>query len=93
MAPKIKTKLNAKQILKIKKFEEFGFVVSDNLSGINKYNLFVNDKWVIGEYDAKSDLITYYFDADTPPGNLQFKLEAEDKVGNKAVFEYLLKRK
>ncbi|MEI8137498.1 MAG: M23 family metallopeptidase, partial [Bacteroidota bacterium] len=93
LAPKIKTKLNTKQILKIIKFNEFSFDLSDNLSGISKYNLFMNDKWVIGEYDAKSDLVTYYFDKDTPPGNLQFKLEAEDRVGNKAVFEYHLKRK
>jgi hypothetical protein len=93
VGPKIKTKLNANQILKIKKFDSFSFTVSDNLSGVYKYNLFLNDKWVIGEYDAKSDLITYYFDADTPSGNLHFKLEAEDRVGNKTFFEYLLKRK
>lgn len=93
VGPKIKTKLNSNQILKIKKFDSFSFTVSDNLSGVYKYNLFLNDKWVIGEYDAKSDLITYYFDSDTPPGNLRFKLEAEDRVGNKTVFEYLLKRK
>jgi hypothetical protein len=48
---------------------------------------------VIGEYDAKSDLITYFFDSDTPAGNLKFKLEAEDRVGNKSVFNYVLKRK
>ena len=93
VAPKIKTKLNAGQIAKTKKFDSFSFNLSDNLSGVYKYNLFLNDKWVIGEYDAKSDLITYFFDTDTPSGNLQFKLEAEDRVGNKAVFEYALKRK
>ena len=93
IAPTLKTKLNAKQLLKIKKFSEFGFDIKDNLSGIYKYNLFVNDKWVIGEYDAKSDLITYFFDSDTPPGDLTFKLEAEDRVGNKSVFNYVLKRK
>lgn len=92
-APTLKTKLNAKQLLKIKKFTEFSFEMKDNLSGIYKYNLFVNDKWVIGEYDAKSDLITYFFDNDTPTGDLKFRLEAEDRVGNKSVFDYVLKRK
>jgi hypothetical protein len=93
IAPTLKTKLNAKQLLKIKKFSEFAFDMKDNLSGIYKYNLFVNDKWAIGEYDAKSDLITYFFDNDTPPGDLTFKLEAEDRVGNKSIFNYVLKRK
>jgi len=93
LAPKVKTKQTASQIAKIKKWESFSFVMTDNLSGIYKYNLYLNDKWVIGEYDAKADLITYYFDADTPPGNLPFKLVVEDRVGNKTTFEYLLKRK
>ncbi len=93
IAPKVKTKQTASQIAKIKKWDSFSFVMTDNLSGIYKYNLFLNDKWVIGEYDAKADLITYYFDADTPPGNLPFRLEVEDRVGNKTVFEYILKRK
>ncbi|MBL7913299.1 MAG: M23 family metallopeptidase [Bacteroidia bacterium] len=93
IAPKVKTKLSASQILKTKKLENFSFVIADDLSGIYKYNLYLNDKWVIGEYDAKADLLTYYFDTDTPPGNLPFRLEVEDRVGNKTVLEYLLKRK
>jgi hypothetical protein len=37
-------------------------------------------------------LLTYTFDADTPAGDLSFKVKAEDKVGNKKTFSYLLKR-
>lgn len=93
IAPRVKTKQTASQITKVKKWDSFSFVMTDNLSGIYKYNLYLSDKWVIGEYDAKADLITYYFDADTPPGNLPFRLEVEDRVGNKTVFNYVLKRK
>ncbi len=93
VAPKVKTKLTSAQILKVKKWETFMFVINDELSGVYKYNLYINDKWVIGEYDAKSDQLTYHFDTDTPPGDLPFKLEVEDRVGNKTVFEYFLKRK
>ncbi|MBA3682659.1 MAG: M23 family metallopeptidase [Bacteroidetes bacterium] len=93
LAPKVKTKQTASQIAKVKKWDSFSFVITDNLSGIYKYNLFLNDKWVIGEYDAKADLVTYYFDADTPPGNLPFRFEVEDRVGNKTIFEYVLKKK
>jgi hypothetical protein len=67
-------------------------LISDNLSGIAKYNLWLNNTWVIAEYDAKADLLTYYFDEETPIGLLNFKLEVEDKVGNKTSYEYLLKK-
>jgi len=54
--------------------------------------VFVNNNWVLAEYDAKSHLLTYTLDADTPAGDLSFKVESEDKVGNKTTFSYLLKR-
>ncbi len=47
---------------------------------------------VVAEYDAKVNLLTYYFDSETPSGNLKFKLEVEDKVSNKSTFYYILKR-
>jgi hypothetical protein len=90
--PTIKTSLKPKQIKKIKNHKNFSFKISDNLSGILNYDLFVNDKWVIAEYDAKVNLLTYHFDSETPSGNLKFRLEVEDKVSNKATFYYILKR-
>jgi hypothetical protein len=93
VAPKIKTKLTPAQIKATKKMDSFSFVITDNLSGIRKYKLMLDDKWILGEYDAKNDVVTYYFDEDTPKtGTLNFKLEAEDKVGNKTLYEYQLKR-
>ena len=90
IAPKIKTQLPENKLNTIKKSKSISFIITDNLSGIYKYNLFANDKWVIGEYDAKSDLLTYNFDDDTPSGPINFKLEVKDKVGNSNVFEYKL---
>jgi murein DD-endopeptidase MepM/ murein hydrolase activator NlpD len=37
--------------------------ISDSLSGINEYNGTIDDNWVLFEYDAKSDLLTYAFDS------------------------------
>ncbi len=88
VAPKIKTQIPEKKLNAIKKSNSISFIMIDDLSGIFKYNLFVNDKWVLGEYDAKSDVITYNFDANTPSGTLNIKLEAKDKVGNNTTFEY-----
>ncbi len=92
IAPKVKTKLPNTVIAKIKKWDSFSFVVTDDLSGVYKYNLYINDKWVVGEYDVKANTITYFFDKDTPPGPLGFKLEVEDRVGNKNTFVYSLKK-
>ncbi len=92
LAPNIKTQLGPKKIKRVKKFSIFSFVVRDNMSGISRYSLFVNGVWALAEYDAKNNLLTYFFDELTPEGNLDFKLAAEDRSGNKTLFEYTLKR-
>ena len=92
VAPKIKTQFSPAQLKNVKKYDSFSFIIDDNLSGLFKYNVFIDNKWVLGEYDAKADILTYNFDEDTPKGPLNFKVEAEDKVGNKSAFEYILKR-
>jgi hypothetical protein len=63
------------------------FTITDALSGIGKYKLLLNDKWVLAEYDAKYDQLTYTFDEDSPKGQIKLRLEVEDKVGNKTKFE------
>lgn len=63
------------------------FNIVDRGSGIAKYKLFLNNKWVLAEYDAKNDLLTYSFDEDTPFGSIQIRLEVEDKVGNQTLLE------
>jgi murein DD-endopeptidase MepM/ murein hydrolase activator NlpD len=92
IAPKIKTQLTKKQIKRARNLKTFAFTLLDNLSGVKDYDVYVNNNWVLAEYDAKSHLLTYTFDDDTPTGDLSFKVEAEDKVGNKKTFNYLLKR-
>lgn len=91
ISPHVKTQFTSKKIQQIKKFKSFSFSLRDNLSGISKYQLYLNDKWVLAEYDAKSSLLTYTFDSETPLGNLSFKLQAADRVGNTTTFNYVLK--
>lgn len=74
------------------KLSSFSFLIDDKLSGIGKYDLFINNIWVLAEFDAKNRLLTYYFDEDSPFGLLQFRLEVEDKVGNRETLFYLLKK-
>lgn len=39
--------------------------VEDNLSGIASYKMTLNGKWVLTDYDAKNDVLTYLFDEKT----------------------------
>lgn len=89
VGPKLKV-AGEKKTGKLKKVTSLSFNVSDNLSGIYNYNLFLNNKWVLAEFDAKSNILTYNFDEDTPMGVLNFKLEVKDKVNNSSILEYKL---
>jgi hypothetical protein len=92
VAPSIQLYLDPRRIKHPAKMNAISFRVKDKLSGIGKYNLYLNGKWVLAEYDAKFDRITYFFDEKTPAGALAFKLNMEDKVGNQSTFIYTLKR-
>lgn len=93
IAPKIKTAVPIKKLKKIiHSAGSISFIVTDNLSGIGKYNLYVNDKWVVAEYDAKSNLITYDIPEETPEGVSVFLLVVRDKVENTRTFKLSLLR-
>ena len=66
------------------------FRITDNLSGIARYQVLANDKWVLAEYDAKSDQLIYYFDDSTPKGKVKFTVEVTDKVGNTSTISYYM---
>lgn len=72
--------------------DSFSFHITDHLSGVGRYNVWLNNIWVLAEYDTKTDLLTYYFDEETPIGLLQYRVEVIDRVGNKKYFDYLLKK-
>ncbi len=63
------------------------FKISDNLSGIADYAVYVNGIWQIAEYDAKSATMICYFDDTVTIGILTIKAEVTDKAGNVARFE------
>ena len=58
------------------------FKITDNLSGIADYNVFINEVWQIAEYDAKSNTVTCKLQEPNPQ---KLRIEVIDKVGNKAV--------
>jgi hypothetical protein len=63
------------------------FIIKDNFSGIAKYDGYINNKWILFEYDAKKNLITYDFDEHIPrQGSFEVKIKITDNVGNTTVF-------
>ncbi len=64
------------------------FIIKDNLSGIKSYSGYIDNKWCLLEYDAKNDLITYYFDDERIKKQKfhQLVLTVTDKKENKAVY-------
>ena len=92
IAPSINCVIPKKKLSNITSYKGISFTATDALSGIDDYNIYINNTWQIAEYDAKSDLITCYFDDKTPKGEIKIKVEVLDKLGNKRVLELKAKR-
>lgn len=63
------------------------FKISDNLSGIQSFNGYIDGKWVLMEYDAKSNSLWHTFESTLPKGQHRFKLEVKDWKDNISTFE------
>ena len=65
------------------------FRISDDLSGIKEYVGTLNGKWTLFEYDAKTDMITHYFDAERFELGKRhsFVLKVTDNKGNENTYE------
>ncbi|MDR3226425.1 MAG: M23 family metallopeptidase [Prevotellaceae bacterium] len=73
----------------LRKQTNLKITIADNLSGIQKYAGYIDDKWALFEYDAKNNLLTYTFDSEHIARNKKhtLKLIVSDKKNNTAVFE------
>lgn len=73
--------------LKLEILNETKFIqakITDNLSGIDSYNGYIDNKWVNFYYDAKNDVIQYNFDEYCTKGEHLLKIIVTDNVGNKS---------
>lgn len=61
--------------------------ISDNLSGIKSHNAYLNDIWILMEYDQKNNLLIYNFDENLVPGLNTFMLEVIDNTDNTAIYK------
>ena len=71
------------------KSEKVSFRITDNFSGIRSYRGEIDGKWALFEYDAKNNLIEYYFDPSRiqPNTNHRLKLTVIDGKENRSVYE------
>src|SRR5690554_645791 len=64
------------------------FEIEDALSGIGSYNGYLNDEWILFEYDYKTKKLVHQLkDKKYTTENNVLRLEVTDRVGNNAKFE------
>ncbi len=86
-APKVRP-VNISEGKSLNAQSSIDFTISDDLSGINSYNGYINGNWILFDYDYKKARITYDFDGQfLKDGRNEFKLEVTDNVGNSTIFE------
>ncbi len=68
------------------------FKISDNLSGIAAFDLYINGKWVVMEYDAKSNSIWHVFEKSLEQGTHELVLVVKDKLNNTQTFKTKFRR-
>lgn len=68
--------------------------IEDKLTGISNYRATVNGKWILMEYDYKTDMLIHYFkDNVVKDTNNNLKVIVTDNVGNSTTFEATFHRK
>ena len=65
--------------------ESIRFRIEDDLSGINKFNVFVDNKWVLMDYDYKTSMIWSDELANTPFTG-EVRLRITDNAGNEQTY-------
>lgn len=66
--------------------------IEDKESGISKYAMYINDIWVLADYDAKNKLLMYQIDHHLKSGNNKLKVVVTDMVGNESVYTAIIQR-
>ncbi len=82
VAPTVRAS-NFKDGQAVKELKSLRFKISDDMTGIETYDIYLDDEWVLGQYDAKNALLYYEFDEKMKKGTNNVKVVVTDGVGNK----------
>lgn len=66
--------------------------ISDNLSGIETYNCYLNGQWILAEYDGKSASLTIDAKGKIKSGVNKLRVEVVDAAGNVADVTYIIRK-
>jgi len=68
--------------------DRMSFIIRDDLSGIERYEGYIDNHWALFEYDPKNDLLVYYFDEERINKGTEHELElyVTDAKGNVSLF-------
>ncbi|AIM38804.1 peptidase M23 [Sphingobacterium sp. ML3W] len=66
---------------------QIDFTISDNLSGIQSFNAYIDGAWVLMQYDSKNRHLWHTFESNLKGGKHSFKLEVKDWKDNVRVYE------
>jgi len=85
VAPIIRS-INLSNNQNIAGIHQINFKISDNLSGIQSFNGYIDGKWILMEYDSKTASLWHVFDVELPKGKHQFQLIVKDWKDNEKIF-------
>lgn len=93
VAPTIKP-VNFQDKKWLSKYRYLQVKVEDELTGISKYRATVNGKWILIEYDYKTNTLTHDFNDNVVKDTKnELKIIVTDNVGNSTTFEAIFYRK
>ncbi|MDB5282158.1 MAG: peptidase [Bacteroidota bacterium] len=85
------TPLNISKGKDMKKDKKIRVKISDDLSGISNFSTYIDDKWVVTDYDAKSYTLTHSIDPHLAAGTHTFKVVVTDERKNTAEYSVTFK--
>lgn len=68
------------------------FIITDSLTGIIAYKATLNGKWVLMEYDAKTNSLIYFIDENFNKEQNEFEIIVTDKVNNVKKEKFVIKK-
>ena len=84
--------INFRDNTKIINCKRLKMTITDTGSGLDKYDIYINGKWVIGAFDGKNNLLYYDVDENLKMGKNKMEVVVTDGVGNETRCSYTLIR-
>jgi len=89
VAPEIRPS-NIKDGKNIAKQKTIKMKIRERQTAISSYKAYLNNEWILMEYDAKNNLLVYDFDHHLKKGENNFSLVVTDAMKNKSEYSALL---